>query len=260
MLAQTFDVFGSPVTTPFTLGASKLGRPIGVGRNAEKSIAVWATPDDTITARVVGPSGVPAEEIRLESGASFGDLSIVIAPSHANDGSDFLVFWSVHRVALGAHRVYAGLVGEHGLVGLTRTVLRSDVPVRLVQAVASAEGTLLLVNRDGEPMVLPLDTLGRLVGAAHLFEGARDDKRGGAQGLAQVGDEAVVIANHESGATALRRFDRSGSSTGAWLCLPSANDEQLRVATIANEAGGYTVLLPGESGRPALTRTDSPLR
>lgn len=257
VLVQRFDLAGAALGASQDLGSAKLGRPVGVGRAGDKSLVVWATPDDSLRARVLGPSGALATEISLESGAPFGDLSIAIAPSRANDGSHFLVVWALYRVALGAHRVYAALVNEQGVVGLPRVVFGSDVAVRLVGAVSSADGTMLLTNLDGEPMVVPLDALGRLAGAAHLLAGARDVTVGGGHGLARNGAEIAVVADHASGASAFRRLDPLGQPKEGWICLDVPRPAEFQLGGITSDGSGYAVVIAVPGGKTSLLRVDS---
>ena len=258
VLVQLFDLAGASLGAAQDLGPARLGRPIGVGRSGDAAIVTWAGADDSVRARLVGPTGTLGKELSLESGAPFGDLSFAIAPSSARDGSDFLVLWSLFRVALGAHRVYAALVNAKGVVGLPRVVFGSDVPVRLVSAVSGADGATLLANLDGEPMLVPLDVLGRVTGTAHLLLGARDVTTGGGQGLARNGDEiAVVVALNRGGSSAFRRLDGAGQPKDGWICLGTPRPGDLQLGGITNEGSGYAVVTAGPEGKNLLLRVDA---
>jgi hypothetical protein len=257
VLVRRYDFGGAPLGDATDLGPAKLGRPVAVGASGEKAIVVWATPDDGIRSRIFAAGGASAPVASLEEGAAFGDLAVAIAPSNAKDGSSFTVVWSLYRVALDAYRVYAARVSDQGVVGLPQVVFGSALPIRVVGVVGHAGGMALLANRDGEPMVVPLDVLGRPTGPAHLFAGAREVGLGGGQGLAVNGAELAIVAAHRNGGPALRRLDLSGAPKEGWICLDSPRPDELHTAGITADGAGYAAVIAAPGGKASLLRVDA---
>jgi hypothetical protein len=256
VVLRRYDPAGGALGAPSDLGGAALGRPFAVGRADATSLVVWAPRAGGVRARLVGPDGRDRDVV-LEEGADFTDFSVAIARSSAADGSAFLVLWSLRRVALDAHRVYAALVGDKGIVGLPRVVLANDRPVSLVRAVAHAGGAIVLANLEHAPLVLSLDPLGRLSGPAHRFEGTLDANLGGAHDLTAVAGDAAFLADHASGSHVFRRLDLTGSPRDGWICLDAPQPDEFQLGGIVADEAGYSVVVAAPGGATDLLQLDA---
>jgi hypothetical protein len=250
------------------LGKAAAGRPLSVARSGSSdSIVVWAPESGGLRAKV----GSDDAELTLEEGGggtNFASLSIAIAPSpsQAKDGSKFLVMWSLYRTALLSHRAYAALVGPAGIVGLTRPLFSSEQPVTFVRAVSKPnQGALLLANREGEPIAIPIDALGQLAGPAHLLKGSFDATLGGGHDLATLeNDDAAIVAKHATLGHVFRRVDlKTGTPHEGWICLdaqPIVADQFFLggiTTAAARNSNGYTILVASANGGSDLINVDS---
>lgn len=135
--------------------------------------------------------------------------------------SEVLVMWSLRRIAL------TGLATRPG-------------------------GATLLANRDGEPLVVPLDVLGRASAPAHLFKGARGPTFGGGQGIVLTGDRIAIVAAHGSGAHAMRILGADGKPEAGWVCLDAPSPDELHLASVVATGAGFTALVATASGSAVL--------
>lgn len=257
LLARAFDANASPVASPSPIGPVRAGRTFAVAAGARtpgSTIAVWVAPPSEIRARVLDASTSAGPSIRLEDGPDFDDLSIVAAPSPSpNDASEFLVVWSLRRIALSSYRVYAALVSGTSVVGLPRIVFGSDTRIALTGLTTRPGGATLLANRDGEPLVVPLDVLGRVASPARLFKGARDPSFGGGQGIAFSGDRVAIVAAHGSGAHAFRLLGTDAKPESAWVCLDAPSTDGFHLASVVATNAGFTALVATANGSAVLT-------
>lgn len=261
--AQAMSETGEALGPAQPLGPLRPGRPFAVARSGAQGLAVWAAPSFDVRARVLDDRGHAGPVVLLESGADFDDLSVVAAGStSASDTGEFLVVWALRRVALSGYRVYAARIGQGGLVGKSRLVLASEVRIALTRLVSFADGEVLLANRDGEPLVVPLDLVGRPRDLATLYRGARDATIGGGQGLSHDAGGLGLIVAHESGAHALRVLGRDGRAESGWVCLDAPDPDGFHLGSIASDIGGWTVLLaaPGGTGLLEVDRSGTSAR
>ncbi len=254
---RRFDANGAPASLPEALGPTFQGRDAFVAASGAKAVVVWQSPEPAVHARVFDGTKL-GPDLVLEQGESFDDFSVAVAPSRANDGSDFLVLWALRRERLFAHRVYAQLVSGAQKLGLPRIVLGSTEPVVIRGATTrGATGAALLFDVKGEPHVAPLSALGGLTGAAHKLEGSKDELVGGGQGIAAQGDSLGVLVRHASGYHAFRALDAQAAPRGPWVCLDAPAPDELHIGGIIADGAGFTSMIATPNGGTAIVRTDA---
>ena len=256
LFARAFDSQASPLGASQPIGPVRAGRAFAVAigaRTPGSTAVVWVAPPSEIRARVLDAAGTAGPSIRLEDGPEFDDLSIVAAPSPStSDASELLVMWSLRRIALSSYRVYAALLSGTSIVGLPRVVFGSDTRIALTGLATRPGGATLLANRDGEPLVVPLDVLGRASAPARLFKGARDPSFGGGQGVASAGDRIAILAAHRSGTHALRILGPDGKPEAGWVCLDAPSPDAFHLGSIVTTDTGFAALVATPTGSAVL--------
>lgn len=254
VLVRAYDLTGVPLGPSSTLGTGMESQRLWIGRAQRKTIVLWQPDATHISTRLLMDDQVVDAAFDLENGANeaFDNLSVVTAASTVGDGSEFLVVWALRRSVLLAYRVYAVLVNARGFVGLTRIVLGTETPIRMIRAVPHSEGVSVLAEFGGEPLVIPLDPLGRLVAETHKFEGTRGsiDLAGGE------GELGLVASRKASGNHAFRRLGTDGKSLGPWVCLDPTSHLSAFGASITVDGAGYAIILRSQGGGTDLLRVD----
>lgn len=231
--ARRYRWTGGPLGEDLRVSSDRASA-LAMGHTSSTAAILWSTPA-RIALRLWAEEGGLGEEIEIERDIPKDDVHMSIASSETRP----LAFAYTERTLDDSrYRTVFAQASAEGLSGAPRVLFSGPEPRRVVALRESPGGYVLLVEKEGQPIVLRLSPSGTPLGPAHRFLGLAR-----AHDLA-VGDngEMMLAALRDDGKDAVILLDEAGAPESGWHCLHAYASDGPHHVSLAPTEGGYVAL------------------